>query len=301
MTRVALVLNPVSARSTQALRAVEQACAAGGLEPPLVLSTTVERTGAGQAADAVAAGAERVVVVGGDGTVRAVAGGLADRGVVLGVVPVGTANLFARSAGLARRDLAAAARAALTLPGRPTDLGRAVLTDRDGQQRVEPFLVVVGVGHDADTLARLDPARKARLGWPAYVEPGLRRLARPGRPVDLGVDGQECGRHRVWSLLAVNSARLPLGARVVPGARLDDGLLHLTLVAPRHLGDWARVAWTGLRGRHTPHPALRYLEARTAVLRHPDPMPVQVDGDVLADIVEAQIQIRPGALSVARP
>lgn len=308
--RVALVLNPVSGRAEAARRAVERACTAAGLGEPLVLSTTVDEPGDSQARAALAAGVNRVVVAGGDGTVRVVAGvlggaaaGVAAHGErpVLGIVPVGTANLFARGIGLRRRDLRAAARVAVTAPGRTLDLGRARLLDAGGRSSEHPFLVVVGVGHDADVVAALDPVLKRRLRWLAYFEPGLRRLSRPGRPVTLVLDGQLQRTESLWSLLAVNTARLPLGARVVPGARPDDGLLHVVLVAPRHVGDWGRVVRTGLGGRHTPHPALRYEAGRELMVRPAQPSVVQVDGDVVGDIVSARITIEPGALRVAAP
>jgi diacylglycerol kinase (ATP) len=303
VTRVALVLNPATPRSDGALEAVERACAAEGLRPPLVLPTSVAETGAAQAREALAAGAGRVVVAGGDGTVRVVAGVLGQgppRG-VLGVVPSGTANLFARGLGLPLRDLRRAAWTAVAGPVRRIDVGDAELTASSGRRSAHPFLVVVGVGHDADTLGALDTRLKRRVRWLAYFEPGLRRLARRGRPVTLSLDGEVERTEDLWSVLAVNCARLPLGARVVPGARPDDGLLHVVLVAPRGPADWLQVARTGLGGRHAPHPALRYRQCRLLTVRPTEPALVQVDGDVVADIVEARVQIRPGALLVARP
>lgn len=306
--RVALVLNPVGRRAQVARRAVEDACAAAGLGAPLVLTTTVAEPGEQQAREALLAGVERVVVAGGDGTVRLVSGVLAGSAVVLGVVPVGTANLFARTLGLPRRDLRAAARVAVSGTAREMDRGRARLTDAGGRTTEHPFLVVVGLGHDAETVAALDPELKRRLRWLAYFEPGVRRLARRGHPVTLVLDERAERTETVWSVLAVNAARLPLGAGVVPGARPDDGLLHVVLVSPRHLGDWGRIARTGLGARrtrpgapHTQHPALRYEVAQALEVRPAGRSVVQVDGDVVTDIVAAQITLVPGALRVAVP
>lgn len=303
MTQVGLVLNPSTPRSEAAHAAVEQVCAQQGLAPPVVLPTSVAETGAAQARAALAAGAERVVVAGGDGTVRAVAGVLGEGhgGAVLGVVPSGTANLFARGLELPLQDLQRAAFAAVTGTPRAVDLGRAELTDESGRTTVHPFLVVVGLGHDADTVAALDVRLKRRVRWLAYVEPGLRRLALPGRPVTLSVDEEVEQVEDLWSVLAVNSARLPLGATLVPGARPDDGLLHVVLVAPRGPAGWLRVVRTGLGGRHTPHPALRYREGRTLTVRPTRLALVQVDGDVVPDIVKARITLAPGAVPVAAP
>lgn len=304
--RVALVLNPVSRQAGRAHRAVARSCVLAGLGDPLVLPTTVSEPGERQAREALAAGAERVVVAGGDGTVRLVAGVLADAGVatgrpVLGVVPVGTANLYARTLGIPRRNLPAAARLAVSGPSRPMDLGRVSLLDGGGSTTRQPFLVVVGLGHDADVVADLDPALKRRLRALAYFAPGLRRLSRPGRPVTLRLDSHVERTESVWSVLAVNAARLPLGAHLAPGSRPDDGDLHVVLVAPRHLLDWGRVARTGLSGLHTPHPSLRYETGQELTVRPAEPALVQVDGDVVTDIVRARITIEPGALLVAAP
>lgn len=307
--RLTVVVNPVARGSHAAVEAIREACAATGQGAPVALRTTVEEPGGPQAAEAVRRGAGRIVVVGGDGTVRHVAGALADQQagvgpggpVELGVVPVGTANLFARSALLPLRDLRSAARLAVAGPARPTDLGRAVLRTADGRTLVEPFLVVAGVGHDAATLAAVRPDAKHRLRWLAYFAPGLGRLGHPGHSLTLELDGSDVHAGELWSLLAVNAARLPAGARVVPGADLDDGRLHVVLVSPRHLGDWARIAATGLRRvPAADHPALRYRSGRTLLVGSPEPVLAQVDGDVVPDIVGAELSVRPAALGVVR-
>ncbi|OLT23674.1 hypothetical protein BJF81_10005 [Ornithinimicrobium sp. CNJ-824] len=306
--RVTVVVNPVARGSRAAVETVRQACAATGRGDPVVLPTTVEEPGGPQAVEAVRRGTSRIVVVGGDGTVRHVAGALADEGSAgpgrptgLGVVPAGTANLFARGAALPLRDLRSAAGLAVSGPARPTDLGRALLRTADGRTLVEPFLVVAGVGHDAATLAAVRPDAKHRLRWLAYFVPGLGRLGHPGHALTLELDGHDVDAGELWSLLAVNAARLPAGARVVPGAELDDGRLHVVLVTPRHVGDWARIAATGLRRvPAADHPALRYRSGRTLLVGSPEPVLAQVDGDVVPDIVGGELAVLPSALRVAR-
>lgn len=306
--RLALVVNPSSRVARHAVAAVATAAREAGLSDPLVLPTTRREPGAAQTRYAVAQGAERIVVAGGDGTVREVAGALAltpERSapprVPLGVVPVGTANLFARSALLPVGDLRSAARRAVSGLTRPTDLGVARLTSTAGERSEHPFLVVAGVGHDAATLAAVHPRHKERIRWLAYFVPGVTRLGRPGHALRLLLDGEQVQAGPLWTVLAVNAARLPGGLRVVPGAHLDDGVLHTVLVSPRTLLDWGRIAATGL-GRVTPddHPALRYRTGRELVVDAPEPVLAQVDGDVVPDIVGARVGVLPGALDVAR-
>ena len=320
MSRVALVVNPASRAAAAAVAAVRGACADARLGAPLVVETTIEDPGPGQVRYALAQGALRVVVAGGDGTVRLIAGELAGvPEVVLGVIPVGTANLFARSAGLPVRDAAArdaaarllapAAEVAVTAPARATDLGTARLSDAEGTRSEHPFLVLAGLGHDAATLAAVRPRHKASVRWLAYFAPGLRRLAHPHHLLRLTLDGRPVDAGPLWSLLAVNAARLPVGARVVPGARLDDGVLHAVLVAPSGVRGWAHIAATGLGtvGRASTeetypadHPALRYRSAREVLVQAPGPVLAQVDGDVVGGIVEARMTLQPGAVRVAR-
>ena len=320
MSRVALVINPSSRQAARAVEAVTRACQVAGLEEPVVAETTVDDPGPEQTRAALAGGADRIIVAGGDGTVRLVAGQIATstggenspaRRPVLGVIPVGTANLFARSAGLPLRDLDAAAYRAVHGSARPTDLGWASLSGDDedlekGPGRAEPFLVVAGLGHDAATLAAVRSQAKSRVRWLAYFLPAISRLGKVGHALTLCVDGQPVSEvGPLWSLLAVNAARLPAGARVVPGARLDDGVLHAVLVAPQGLGDWLRIAATGLgpmRGTDLPddHPALRYRAARQIMVRAPEPVLAQVDGDVIPAVRQALLRVEPMAVPVAR-
>ncbi|AXH95366.1 diacylglycerol/lipid kinase family protein [Ornithinimicrobium avium] len=299
--RVAVVVNPVSRAAADAVRAVRAACGSAHASDPLVLETTVEEPGGPQTGCAVSRGVDRVVVAGGDGTVREVAGALAGAEAALGVVPAGTANLFARSALLPLRDPGRAARLAVSAEPRPTDLGEAVLTSPDGTTSHLPFLVVAGLGHDAATLAAVRPQAKARLRWLAYFAPGLGRLGSPGHALGVRLDDEELETGPLWSVLAVNAARLPAGARVVPGARLDDGLLHVVLVSPRGPRDWVRIARAGL-GRTAPgdHPSLRYRSGTLLEVTAPAPVLAQVDGDVVPGVTGARLVVRPGVLLVAR-
>src|SRR5690606_31490946 len=89
---VAFVANPSKPDVADLRAAVRQAAAEQYLPEPMWLETTVEDPGIGQAREAVEKGADLVVAVGGDGTVRAVAEALAGTGVPMGLMPLGTGN-----------------------------------------------------------------------------------------------------------------------------------------------------------------------------------------------------------------
>ena len=188
MTRplACVVVNPSKPSATpQVLGRVERALAAAGYRTHL-LATSLAEPGPTQARLAVASGARLVVAAGGDGTVRAVAAGLAGTGVEMGVLPLGTANLAARNLGLPVRSLDALIETAARGSARPTDLAwvragapdptslAAVRTPPGGWARPtlgasHACIIVTGIGFDAGLVASTRPRLKARIKWGAYA------------------------------------------------------------------------------------------------------------------------------------
>lgn len=294
MLELVVVVKPVARGADRAVDAVLRAAVAAGLDARVV-PTSVAEPGGPQARDAVAAGAAGVVVIGGDGTVRAVAEQLAGTRVPLGIVPRGTANLFARNLGLPR-DARAASVAVAGAPT-PTDLGRARLERADGRVDEEPFLIVVGAGHDALTIEAASLRAKDRLGWPAYVAAGVGRMRLPGFRVRGTFDGASA-RAQPWSVLVHSAAELPAGLRVVPGTSLRDGRLHVVAVSPRRPRDWVRIAASGA-GIGRAAGVLGTRVVRRVVLEGLDDLlPVQIDGDPMGRAVRIHAEVRPGSLLV---
>ncbi|MGH8375017.1 MAG: diacylglycerol/lipid kinase family protein, partial [Pseudomonas sp.] len=140
----AVVVNPSHVDDLERLHArIAQVCAELGWASPLWFQTTVEDPGEGQAAAALAAGADVVLVCGGDGTTRHVAQVLAGSGTALGLLPMGTGNLLARNLAIASNDPVKATRTALSGDTRAVDVGRVVIDDRTDEQ---VFLVMAGMG-----------------------------------------------------------------------------------------------------------------------------------------------------------
>ena len=95
--RAALIINPIKATTVDVESAVRRISAEDGWEEPLVIETTADDPGHGQAREALAAGVDLVIAAGGDGTVRCVAEELAGSGTMMALVPLGTGG---RGAGL---------------------------------------------------------------------------------------------------------------------------------------------------------------------------------------------------------
>jgi lipid kinase YegS len=183
---------------------------------------------AGQRPDIIVAG-------GGDGTINevvasAVTHGIPD-GVSFGILPLGTANDFARSAGIDAQDIRGALRRAVDGPERQVDIGAL-----DGR----PFVNLITGGFGSQITAETDPALKKQLGGFAYALTGLLRVGELQPNIGtFRAEGFE------WSgafvALAIGNGRQAGGGIVLcPDAVIDDGkldLMILPLLAPEAQGD----------------------------------------------------------------
>lgn len=135
---------------------------------------------------AVAKGAMLVVAAGGDGTIAEVANGLTGTGAKLGVLPTGTANVFARELALPFEPRQIAAALAF---GRTRSIWPGIATSGTGARL---FVQMLGVGFDGYVVQELPPALKRALGRGAYVIQtfgAMRSYTFP--PVNLRIDGAE--------------------------------------------------------------------------------------------------------------
>lgn len=245
---------------------------------------------------AVAEGARVVVAFGGDGTVSAVADAIAEHDdVVLGVLPGGTANVFARTLGIPL-DLDGAAK---LLAGpheeRPVDLGIAEL--EDGTSRT--FILRVSVGLEASAVADSSRESKEQLGELAYIITALRKL--PERPVAHYVlktgDGERAELDGLFAILA-NSGHMGMGEAVyAPDIAIDDGRLD-GLIAPAGVGDLVNAAANALSGGQSD--AVERLGGRELSLTCDPPQPVTVDGEVMGE-TPVRARVRPSAVKVIAP
>ncbi|MBO0982601.1 diacylglycerol kinase family protein [Rathayibacter sp. SD072] len=279
---------------------VDEAFTTRGWLAPLWLPTSAESTGAEQAREALRGGVDLVLVAGGDGTTRTVGQELAGTGTALALLPIGTGNLLARNLDIPRRDIDAAVHVAVHGRDRAMDVGW-VEVDRNGDGRVvedHAFLVMAGAGFDAATMAGASKALKRRLGSAAYLLSGL--LASQSRMVEAttSVDGVARRAEQSRGIIVGNHGSLTMGLELLPEAACDDGRLDSVVLLQRSAWDWLRALWRlvskDVRGsRHMPH-----LQGREIDVESGEPLPVEVDGDVVGEARKVRFRVQPRALRV---
>ena len=314
----AVVYQPFKTDLHSLRAAVTRAEDRAGWAPTRWYETEEADAGLGAAKRAVAEGASVVLGSGGDGTVRAVAEGVARTGVPLAIVPSGTGNLLARNLGMPLGDVSSAVEAAFFGRNFPIDLGRMTIVrpkDRGIEREEEhAFLVLAGMGLDARTIRTTKSELKRRVGWLAYVDAGMRTMVRD-RPLNVhySVDDGEVKPDTVYTVMIGNCGLLPGGVLLIPDAKINDGLLDVVSLNPlgpfSWLRIWNKIGWENgvLRKSRTGRRIIdlvndtrnvHYLTARSYALTVPKPEPVQLDGDDFGLAIAVRGEVDPGALIV---
>ena len=229
----------------------------------------------------------RVVVAGGDGSIRAALPAVMGTPFPLAILPVGTVNVLARELGLPR-SLSAAAQVAASGHVRAIDLGLA-----NGR----PFALMAGLGFDAAVVHSVAPQLKNLVGAFAYVARGLALLARY-RPSHFRIiaDGETI-EAEAWLAVVTNVPRYSHRWRLSPAAEMDDGWLDLCLFQSSSPREMAGQVVAVLQDRHADHPQVRHLRARRFRFDCEPPVCVQLDGDP-EGMTPLEIEVAEGALSV---
>jgi diacylglycerol kinase (ATP) len=223
-----------------------------------------------QARQAASQGADVVAAVGGDGTLNEVVNGLDGYDTALGVIPAGTANDFARQAGI---PTDADHAMDVILLRKPVRIDTASLNGRR-------FLNVSTGGIGAEATAETPSQIKATIGQLAYAISGLRKLAdfEPNHGVfRAGGYVLECD----FLMFAVGSGIASGGGSLVtPHASTTDGLLDLCVVERMPRRDFARTVLKLKRGEHVGEEGVHYVRMHELTIEGVKPISVNVDGEV---------------------
>ncbi len=310
--RVGIIWNP-SKTTRQALEnALGRAVTAERVEIEQEwFETTPDDPGQGAAARAIEAGADVLVVAGGDGTVRAVAEHLAESGadVELGIVPLGTGNLLARNLRVPLLNPAAAFRRALGGDSRLIDVGWLEIDLEGGTER-HGFAVMAGFGLDAHMITETDDDLKDKVGWLAYVESLGRALSASGTlGVKITADGRELERDTAHTLLVGNCGMLQAGITLLPDADPGDGELDLLVLSADGAAGWVdtlrNMVWDNgikrvLAGSASAESSESATHGRVRSLRVEltEPRVFEIDGEDLGESSRVEVSVQEGAIRV---
>jgi diacylglycerol kinase (ATP) len=291
--RAVLVVNPEAGRVRTEARVpdIERALTDAGL--------TVTRLMALDAAavpDAIAAALlgrspedTRVVVAGGDGTIRSALPALISNPFPVAILPVGSVNVLARALEIPL-SLPAAMRLVASGQVRRLDVGLA-----NGR----PFTLMAGMGFDAAVVHSVTRPAKRLFGSFAYVSRGLGLVFRYGSSrCRLAVDG-EWEEHPTWLAVVTNIPRYTYRWQLSPEARADDGLLDLALFRAESRGLSVRQGLSVLRGNPR-YRGIVHRRGRSFQFDFDPPIHVQLDGDP-AGFTPLAVTVAPRALSVVVP
>ena len=272
MSRAAVVVNPTKLDDDEAFRkSVRRVMDDHGWDEPLWLETTPEDPGRGQAESAVSAGVGLVLACGGDGTVTACAEGITGTGVPLAIIPMGTGNLLARNIGLPM-GLEEALAVALGGVQQPIDAGRV-----NGAL----FVVMAGLGLDAEMLSGTSEPLKKRLGWFAYAISAVRHLGDRPMRVTVRADGSRRRRMRANALIVGNVGWLRGGLPLLPDARPDDGMLDAVVLTAAGLTGWLAVT-AGVLLRRPAHGRIYRVQFTELQVTLDQDQPWELDGEVMS-------------------
>lgn len=278
---------------TQAYLRVES-----GADVPAIPAVSFEQA-AREAREAAQNGVETVIAAGGDGTLRAVAEGLAGMETALGILPRGTVNVLAREVGIPLEDPLRALDICLHGDTRAVDLGR--VGDRY-------FLLMCSVGFDALAVSSVNPDLKGVVGAPAYVLAGMAALA-AFTPPQLTLtleDGETRREMAAFMVVIANTASYGGDFRIAPEADITDGLLDVCVFeappgpVPLQRAAFIRQMGEMAMGMHLLNPDISYYRARRISVNADPAAPVQIDGDPLGS-TPLLVGVAPGALRVRVP
>jgi YegS/Rv2252/BmrU family lipid kinase len=252
------------------------------------------------AREAVEEGFEVVVATGGDGTVNEVLNGIGDapggfERACLGVLPLGTVNVFARELNLPM-ELEPAWDLIRRAQETRIDIPQAEYT-RNGAKERRYFAQMAGAGLDARAIELVQWQVKKRIGALAYVLAGLHAVL--GAPCSITAGD---GKHsESGGLVLIGNGRLYGGQfTIFPRADLRDGLLEVCVV--RNVG-WvtlARCTPNLLLRRTLPPSRVKNFQAASFTLTSPGPAPFHVDGELVGQL-PASFSVQPKALRVIVP
>jgi YegS/Rv2252/BmrU family lipid kinase len=296
-----MIVNPASAngRTARQWPEIARRAAERGLEVDVRLTEAPGHATA-LAAEAVAEGAELVLVVGGDGTVSEVANGMVGApSTDLAVVERGSGCDFVRTFGIPK-GTDGALDVAVSAPARTIDVGRISFTAPDGTPATRYFSNIASVGLTGVAADRVNRGGKPlgatiAFAWAAVATFVSYRNSRFVVEIEGERIDQVCN-----NAIVANCRYFAGGMKILPDADPSDGMLDVLVWGDVSKADLARNLHKLYRGTHVTHPKATIRRARRVVVTPEAPLPIEVDGEQ-PGISPATFDVVPSALRLRAP
>lgn len=311
----AFIVNPSKPQAAERKRHIKRFCAAKGLTEVEFIETRLDKDGHACALEALRNGADVIVAVGGDGTVRTVASAVSGTGHALGIIPIGTGNLFARNMGIPVDDIDAALTVATSHGSRHVDVSRLTLLDDRNADHGHAFLIIAGIGFDAVMIGDTDPELKKNISWLAYFVSGVKNLFAPKYRGNVTITSADGSTHTISGLafrtfMAGNCGQIPVFS-LMPDASYDDGILDFEVIDTSGgllgwanlFGDVVHQTITGKAGSSplSTNSTIDQIQGVSAEIMLEKPVLAQVDGDMLPATKHLRFDVERKSLCVRVP
>jgi diacylglycerol kinase (ATP) len=301
-TKSVVFVNPVAGagRAERNLRKVRSAFERAEMTTEFVVSSSIADMETRVRA-AIAQGARLVFAMGGDGTVQALVNAVGveragENGVVIGILPSGGGNDFASTLGLPK-DPAQAVTALRAAFGAPSIRSVDVLRARAGDGATRLFVGGGGVGLDVEAARHASGSYRRWPGRSRYLASALRawRDFKPlGVRVEFPDDDIGAIELRVMIAAVLNTPSYGAGLRVAPEARIDDGLLDVSILKSLSAAQVGRTLPRLAATGELPDDYFTRRKARTVVLQADRPCLFHADGEIIGP-GPVRIELLPGA------
>lgn len=296
MTSYAVIVNPASGKG-RALRKADALHARLSESCPVQVLRTTHRGAATELASEATTRVDRVIAVGGDGTLNEVLNGIVSAGLEpedrpeLGFLPAGTANAAVRAFGL-RTDAHAVADALMEAEATPLDVG---MVDHEGGRRA--FLLWCGAGWDAVVIDALNAKRTGLMGVSGLVghlPQVLDAVTRYRQPmIDAAIDRAEAGSHS--TVIIANVGPIGFGGRVTASADPADGRFDVVCVPRISPLSWIGLSFRMMASTLTSARGVRHESGERITLRANGSVPFHLDGEP-AGTLPVTVSLEHGAI-----
>ena len=293
MKNTLIILNP-AARSEKAARLhdhMKEVCTGAAIR-----ETTMPGDAERVALAAVEEGYTRIIAAGGDGTVNEVVNGIISSGstdTVLGVLPVGTMNVFAMELGIPLNSLEKAWEVILSGSIRKIDLPIC-----KSPEFTRCFVQLAGVGLDAEVVRRTSRESKKALGPMSYLLSLAQIAGQTPPPITLQTDD---GKERTGSFVLLGNGRFYGGPfKMFRSGSPVDGLLDVLVFRNQSPWDLLRYMHAILIGQHQNLGDVEYFQSREISLSSEGAVPFELDGE-MAGYLPVNFSVKSVALPVFAP